>query len=190
MKKRTRRVNKKLVLIILGVLVLGGLAGGYWYYTQYQQKQAAIQQARHEKAQAEVEDIAFKGDRELATAFVEQINQENPQAAGQVYLDQIEATNDTTQKMALYRQYGTFASQYNLHDQALQAALGANELQSSYMTLAEVARVYGLLGDTTKQIEYLKKTIAAVNALPLDEQNKKNMITMYQEIINTAREQS
>lgn len=191
MKKRALGGKKKYLFIIglaIALLAIGGAS--YWYFVPHQQqqkKQLAVEQTQRQAAAKEVESLAFKGDRDLATDFVQKINTNDPEGASKVYLKKIDEAKNVNEKLGLYNQYLALAYEYDLNEQALQAALAANELESNYLTLSAVAYAYKATGDSTKEIEYLERVIAAIDTLPQNE-NMTNMKQNYQSLIDAAQE--
>ena len=191
MKKRALGGKKKYTYVIISFIVLLAVAAGvYWYFGSYQQQQkeqSAVEQTQRQAAAKAVESLALKGDRDLATDFVQKINTNDPEGASKVYLNKIDETKTVNEKLGLYNQYQALAYEYDLNEQALQAALAANELESNYLTLSAVAYSYKTTSNSVKEVEYLERVIVAIDMLPQSE-NIPIMKQRYQSLINVAQE--
>ena len=81
-------------------------------------------------------------------------------------------------------QESSILGENGLVDEALDAALKADQIKSTPSTLMQVAMVYSLKKDTNQQVEYIKKAIVAIDAdESMDAELKASMKAGYQRSI-------
>jgi hypothetical protein len=192
MTKKFVRLPKKRILIgaVAGVLILGG--GAYaanYFYAQHKTQQA--QKAAEQKKLVDVErtklnDVAFRGDKDVAAQYMERIGVKDAAGAAKVY-EQAAAHADKTKQAELYRGAITAARQAKQDDQVLQFSLKLAEIEPEYRIYAAIADLYAARHDSAHQIEYLQKTIDSINALPKDSLIYVNLLPRYQEKLKAAR---
>lgn len=185
MTKKFGRLPKKHVLIgvVAGVLILG--AGAYaakYFYTQHKTDQAqktAEQKKLVDAERTKLDDVAFRGDKDVAAQYMERISAKDTTGAARVY-ERAAADADKTKQAELYKNAITAARQAKQDEQVLQFSLKLAEVQPEYRIYAAIADLYAARQDSAHQIEYLQKTIDSINALPKDSLIYVNLLPLYQ----------
>ena len=171
-------------VVIAGVLLAGGVA--YFIYTKQQSAmvkddtdktstahladdQIAFSQQDYLKLSAEVERLLAAGDRDKALRLL---------------ASRYEAETNADKKVKMILQESSILGENGLVDEALDAALKADQIKSTPSTLMQVAMVYILKKDTNQQVEYIKKAIVAIDAdESMDAELKASMKAGYQRSI-------
>lgn len=171
-------------VVIAGVLLAGGVA--YFIYTKQQSAmvkddtdktstahladdQIAFSQQDYLKLSAEVERLLAAGDRDKALRLL---------------ASRYEAETNADKKVKMILQESSILGENGLVDEALDAALKADQIKSTPSTLMQVAMVYSLKKDTNQQVEYIKKAIVAIDAdESMDAELKASMKAGYQRSI-------
>lgn len=171
-------------VVIAGVLLAGGVA--YFIYTKQQSAmvkddtdktstahladdQIAFSQQDYLKLSAEVERLLAAGDRDKALRLL---------------VSRYEAETNADKKVKMILQESSILGENGLVDEALDAALKADQIKSTPSTLMQVAMVYSLKKDTNQQVEYIKKAIVAIDAdESMDAELKASMKAGYQRSI-------
>jgi phosphate/sulfate permease len=186
-----RIAYKKRVIIasavIAGVLLAGGVA--YFIYTKQQSAmvendtdkkstahladdQIEFSQQDYLKLSAEVERLLAAGDREKALRLLS---------------SRYEAETNVDKKVKMISQESAILGENGLVDEALDAALKADQIKSTPSTLMQVAMAYSLKKDTNQQVEYIKKAIVAIDAdESIDAELKVSMKAGYQRSIEAV----
>ena len=171
-------------VVIAGVLLAGGVA--YFIYTKQQSAmvkddtdktstahladdQIEFSQQDYLQLSAEVERLLAAGDREKALRLLS---------------SRYEAETNADKKVKMILQESSILGENGLVDEALDAALKADQIKSTPSTLMQVAMVYSLKKDTNQQVEYIKKAIVAIDAdESMDAELKASMKAGYQRSI-------
>ena len=139
-------------VVIAGVLLAGGVA--YFIYTKQQSAmvkddtdktstahladdQIAFSQQDYLKLSAEVERLLAAGDRDKALRLL---------------ASRYEAETNADKKVKMILQESSILGENGLVDEALDAALKADQIKSTPSTLMQVAMVYSLKKDTNQQV--------------------------------------
>lgn len=184
-KKLGRVLNKRVLLgAIIGFLMIALAAGAYYFYTQNQKQQtekAAEQKKVVATERKKLDDTAFRGDRDLAAEYAANVQEEQLDAAYQVYESAAQKATDKTAKISLYEQAVTIAYRAKQSDHAIKYAIKASDLANNYRASANVADLYGLSKDYDNQKKYLQKALGQIEALPKDSVEYTTMKAYYQD---------
>lgn len=190
-KKSGRLPSKRVFLtVIIGLLILGaaGFAANY-YYTQYTAQQGQQNSEKKKLVDAErtkLDEVAFRGDKDVAAQYMERINDKDAAGAAKVY-EQAAANADKTKQAELYRSAITAARQAKQDEQVLQFSLKLAEVEPEYRVYAAIADIYAARKDSVHQIEYLQKTIDSISVLPKDSLIYLNLLPLYQDKLKAAQ---
>ena len=192
MSKKAGKSAKKSVLIWIGIsLLIIGLGGSSAFLLWKQQQDR--QQAEKIKAQAvveareELDKVAFRGDRDVATQYLERIKANDPEGALQMY-EQAATSKDTNGKILLYRSAFSAASQAKQADHRLKFLLILSDLEPGYRVYGALAELYASRNDTPREIEYWQKSVDAINGMPHDSEVYTSLLTIYQDNLKRAQE--
>ena len=184
-----KRIAYKKRIIIVSVVIAGVLlAGGVAYFIYTKQQSAMVENDTDKKStahladdqiefsqqdylqlSAEVERLLAAGDREKALRLLS---------------SRYEAETNADKKVKMILQESSILGENGLVDEALDAALKADQIKSTPSTLMQVAMVYSLKKDTNQQVEYIKKAIVAIDAdESMDAELKASMKAGYQRSI-------
>lgn len=190
-KKFGRKPSKRVILsVIIGLFILG--AGAYaanYYYTQQKAQQAekvAAQKKLIDAERAKLDDVSFRGDKDVAAQYMERIQAKDAAGAAKVY-DQAAAVADKSKQAELYKSAITAARQHKQDDQILYFSLKLAEVEPDYRIYAAIADMYAARQDSVRQIEYLQKTIDSITALPKDSLIYVNLLPLYQDRLKAAQ---
>jgi tetratricopeptide (TPR) repeat protein len=183
MSKKIVWSPKKRILILgpIGLIILGLAAGAaYYFYTQNQMKQVEQKKVVADERR-NLDDDAFRGDRDLAAEYTTKLQDEQPEAAYDIYEAEAAKLTDNAAKIALYEQAVAIAHKANQPDQAIKFSITLSELANNARASANVAYLYGLKKDYTNQRKYLQQALDQVEALPKDTPEYVSMKAYYQE---------
>lgn len=181
------KLNKRIIFGGVAVVALGLIYLGYIYlYLPSQQKQAVSEQVRVD-AKKEVEGLNLTGDQELSIAYVSLLKAGKLDDAKKLFADKVAAASDVSAKQQLLSQQQGLAQMNGAKDQAISAALAANDLGSTAGTLSNIAGVYAAQEDYTKAIDYQYQAIAKLQG-EADSVNKAGDLDMYEKLLNLYKD--
>jgi tetratricopeptide (TPR) repeat protein len=185
MTKKFGRLPSKRVVIgaVIGLLILGmGALAANYFYTQQQHKQAEQKKAVANE-RTKLDDVAFRGDRDIAAQYMEKINAKQFDAGYRLYESAAQQLTDKTAKVVLYEQAVTVSSRAKQVDHAIKYAVSLSELNNTHRSSANVAYLYGQKKDYENQKKYLQQAIDQLETLPKDSQEYTAMRAYYQGLL-------
>lgn len=188
MTKKFGRLPSKRVFIWMAIglfILVVGAFGANYFYTHLQQQQAEQKKAVDDERK-KLDDTAFRGDRDVAALYMEKIQAKQLDAAYKLYESAAQKLPDTAQKIALYEQAISIASQAKQADHALKYAETLSVLSGNHRASANVAYLYGQKKDYENQKKYLQQAIDQLETLPKDSQEYSGMKAYYQDMLAKA----
>ena len=182
-KHLSGHVKKWLMIIGIGILVLGGVYGGYLWHRQQQASPVSVSKEAREKAA----QYRFTGSQDIAAQYVSLMQVKKQAEAQQLFVSQVEAEADTQKKVDLYLQNINLALSLQNTDAALEAANRLVGVRASHDTYAQVAAVYVARNDTQQQSVYLQKAIDALK-VAADVPDRDALMASYQSQLDAANE--
>lgn len=191
MTKKAGHLSKKRLFLIVGsalvVLVVIGL--GLWYFLAQrpQQKAADVkQETAVQKERKQLDETAFRGDKDVAAKYLERVNSGDPEGALNVY-ERAAASLDDAGKVTLYQSAVSAAAQAGQDEHRLKFLLILADLKPHYLTYDAIAALYGDRHDVPHETEYLRKALEQVEALDHSSQAYKELHDMYQQRLDEAQ---
>jgi hypothetical protein len=192
MSKKAGKSSKKRLILLSGLIlvVLMLAAGAAWFFLRQQEAQQKADTTRQEavtKVRTELDDVAFRGNKEVAAAYIERVRADDLEGALKVY-EQAAASLDTNGKILLYRSAYTAAAQAEQTEHTLKFLLKLAELEPGYRIYGALADNYALRKDVVHEVEYRQKAVDAINALPHDSDVYTSLLSLYQDQLKHAQE--
>lgn len=181
------KLNKRIIFGGVAVAALGLIYMGYTYlYLPTQQRQGVSEQVRAD-AKEEVEGLNLTGDQELSIAYISLLKAGKLEDAKKLFADKVAAASDVSVKQQLLSQQQGLAQANGAKDQAIGAALAANDLGSTAGTLSNIASLYAAQEDYPKAIEYQNQAIEKLQSEP-ESANKAGDLDMYEKLLNLYKD--
>jgi hypothetical protein len=179
--------KRTLVIIIASVVFVGLGVGGYYFFTAHknqQEKQVAEQKKVIARERVRLDDTSFRGDRELASQYLERIQANDDDAAYNLYQQRIDKATDAGLKSALAEQGVVVASLAKQADHAIRFSVLRTQLNDGHRVSANAADVYAENNDIANQKKYLQQAIDRLELLPNDSQEYKDFKVYYQQMMD------
>lgn len=181
------KLNKRIIFGGVAVVTLGLIYLGYIYlYLPGQQKQAVSEEVRAD-AKKEVEGLNLTGDQDLSIAYVALLKAGKLDDAKKLFADKVAVTSGVVAKQQLLSQQQSLAQMNGVKDQAIDAALAANDLGSTHQTLSNIARVYAAQENYAMAVDYQNQAISKLQSQP-DSANKASELDMYEKSLNLYKD--
>ena len=176
--------KRRIISLILGVLLLLGATGGYFYWQSMKQKPAPVIDAA---VRNEVKKLNLAGDQTLAAQYASAIKAGDMSGAQKVYDTAADGKSTQKEKAGVLSQNVSLALAYKQNEAALKAALLAVQVQPAFTSYNDAYRVYTVIGDHAKQQEMLQK---AIDSLPnSDVANKEQTLAALMQQMDEVKQQ-